>query len=524
MPTAWEDALDGEWGFAIVPGSAHTVCYQERTGALATTPADGDGDPVGTIHDLISGLYLTIPSDDQRPLYRVDGAVTWLQLRPGGAPDWSFVRAELATYGGDDLYSLIAVRPTSDGNGRLISVTQNSFEDYDRPTTAVALGLRWDGRVNAERDVVGDGYTLTATGDDPLTDVDSIVEALLTPVSAEIRIGGGTPYTLSHDNLGPFGINRIGIMTQANSAGSNTAGRLYAALVVGAAPDGAARAALRAAAQARIDGAGDIEVPGQTLSAAASLIAGAATGERSATAPGGVLAATASLVSGAATGARSPTVPGQTLPAAASLIAGMATGERSATTPGGVLAAIASLVSGAATGAKAPTIAGQVLSASAGLIAGVASGVGPSAPATRREQALQALFAALAAARPLGTVLLRNATLPERIPTAGLMILRDGDPGEPEHLFSPPLYYYEHRAEVDVLVDAATPAARDTAFDALVRAIGAALAADRTLGGLVDYAIGEAPAPLDLPIEGAAGLKAASIGVILPYDTPDPLG
>ena len=30
--------------------------------------------------------------------------------------------------------------------------------------------------------------------------------------------------------------------------------------------------------------------------------------------------------------------------------------------------------------------------------------------------------------------------------------------------------------------------------------------------------------PLDLPVEGAEGLKAATIGVILPYDTGDPLG
>lgn len=145
-------------------------------------------------------------------------------------------------------------------------------------------------------------------------------------------------------------------------------------------------------------------------------------------------------------------------------------------------------------------------------------------PDSKREQVLKAVLSALASAAPAGAAVLRNAVLPERIPAAGLMILRDGDPGEPEHLFSPPRYYYEHRAEVDVLVDAATPAARDAVFDALVQSIGAALAVDRTLGGLVDYALGEAPAPLDLPVEGAPGLKAASIGVILPYDSGDPLG
>lgn len=54
-------------------------------------------------------------------------------------------------------------------------------------------------------------------------------------------------------------------------------------------------------------------------------------------------------------------------------------------------------------------------------------------------------------------------------------------------------------------------------------AVGAAIAHDRTLGGLCDYAQGEAPAPVELPVEGAEGLKAASLGIILTYATSDPL-
>nr|WP_299131251.1 acyl-CoA transferase [uncultured Amaricoccus sp.] len=153
---------------------------------------------------------------------------------------------------------------------------------------------------------------------------------------------------------------------------------------------------------------------------------------------------------------------------------------------------------------------------------GAASGGGTTLE-SKRERVLKALYTALNTTRPAGSTLLRNAVLPERIPAAGLMILRDGDPGEPQFLFSPPLWFYEHRAEIDVLVDAASPAARDTAFDGVCQAISRALSADPSLGGLVDYALGEAPAPLDLAIEGAEGLKAASIGIILPYDTSDPL-
>jgi hypothetical protein len=116
---------------------------------------------------------------------------------------------------------------------------------------------------------------------------------------------------------------------------------------------------------------------------------------------------------------------------------------------------------------------------------------------------------------------LRGEVLPERIPTAGLMILRDGSPGEPGVTLSPLMYHYQHRAELEVIVQSA--ASRDSLFDALTAQVGAVLAADRTLRGLCDWVEPEAPEPVDLPIEGAASLKAAVIPVVLHYSTADPL-
>ena len=141
---------------------------------------------------------------------------------------------------------------------------------------------------------------------------------------------------------------------------------------------------------------------------------------------------------------------------------------------------------------------------------------------TTAEDALAALFAALGATLPAGAKLLRNVTLPERIPPKGVAILRDGDPGEPEVLMSPLTYAYQHRAELDIVVDGPT-AARDAIFDRIRAAIGLAIGTDRTLGGLCDWLEAEAPVPVDLPIEGAEGWKAATIPVVLHYDTPDPL-
>ena len=134
-----------------------------------------------------------------------------------------------------------------------------------------------------------------------------------------------------------------------------------------------------------------------------------------------------------------------------------------------------------------------------------------------RETILAALHTRLSA---LPATALRGEVLPERVPAAGLLILRDGEPGEPEVTLSPLCYHYQHRAEIEAVVQGA---ARDTAFDVLCTSVGAALAGDRTLGGLCDWVEAEAPQPVDLPVDGAAGLKAAVIPVVLHYSTADPL-
>lgn len=142
---------------------------------------------------------------------------------------------------------------------------------------------------------------------------------------------------------------------------------------------------------------------------------------------------------------------------------------------------------------------------------------------SKRESVLLALFDVLdtlSRTVPQVTVL-RGEVLPVEIPASGLVILRDGSPGEPEISMSPLRWHYEHRAEVEVLVQ---DSERHHQFDAICSRIGAALAADRTLGGLCDWAEPGAPEAADLPVDGAGTIKAATIPVILHYATADPLG
>lgn len=141
---------------------------------------------------------------------------------------------------------------------------------------------------------------------------------------------------------------------------------------------------------------------------------------------------------------------------------------------------------------------------------------------SKSEQVLRALHACLVAALP-GVKVERNEPIPLTIPPSGMVILRDGDPGEAEVILSGLSWYYEHRAEAEVYVDLATAAQRDAQLDAIKQGIAAGLEADRTLGGLVDFAHGENPYHFDLAAEGAPGVKAAAIIIVLPYDTSDPL-
>lgn len=137
---------------------------------------------------------------------------------------------------------------------------------------------------------------------------------------------------------------------------------------------------------------------------------------------------------------------------------------------------------------------------------------------TKREQVLTALAQVLCAP---GVWVRRNDADLAEIPDDGLVVLHDGDPGQPEVTLSPLAYHYQHRAELDVMVIEGGVSAK---FDRLAERIGALIAADRTLGGLCDWIEAEAPAPSDVPVEGSAPIRAATIVVTLHYTTPDPLG
>ncbi len=129
--------------------------------------------------------------------------------------------------------------------------------------------------------------------------------------------------------------------------------------------------------------------------------------------------------------------------------------------------------------------------------------------------ALHGLLAAALASRNPAPLVLRGDTVPQRLPPGGLVVIRDGERVEETAILSPLAWAIEHRAEIEVTVAGATPAARSALLDALLVDIAAAITADRTLGGAVEWVQPGAPDFEDVEFEGAAAARAASAPVTL---------
>jgi len=142
---------------------------------------------------------------------------------------------------------------------------------------------------------------------------------------------------------------------------------------------------------------------------------------------------------------------------------------------------------------------------------------------SKPEQVLEAIKALLMTVP--GAKIERNSAVPEKIPAGGLIVLRDGDPGEPDTALGGfGGTYYSHAVEVEAYVENGDAAARDAAFDTLVQAVGAALETDPTLGGLAFGMTYGRPEIDTEAVAGAPAIKTGTITVTVEYETDSLLG
>jgi len=119
----------------------------------------------------------------------------------------------------------------------------------------------------------------------------------------------------------------------------------------------------------------------------------------------------------------------------------------------------------------------------------------------------------------------RNSAVPEKIPSGGLLILRDGTPGEPEQSlggFSGA--YCRQDAEIEIYVENGDAAARDAVFDTLLQEIGTVLDADPTLGGLAFGMTFGRPEIDTEAVVGAPAIKAGTLIVAIEFEADTALG
>jgi len=143
-------------------------------------------------------------------------------------------------------------------------------------------------------------------------------------------------------------------------------------------------------------------------------------------------------------------------------------------------------------------------------------------PASRAEQVLGALKALLETVPDVAVE--RNSVLPEKVPAGGLIILRDGDPGEPEQALGGfENAYYRHAVEIEVYLEEGDAAVRDDAYDDLLQEIGLALETNPTLGGLAFGLTYGRPEPSIEAVAGAPAIKSGTLTVTVDYETDAPL-
>lgn len=141
---------------------------------------------------------------------------------------------------------------------------------------------------------------------------------------------------------------------------------------------------------------------------------------------------------------------------------------------------------------------------------------------TKQRAVLLALRDLIAAALPDANIrgFDGDASKPTRIGEGGTVIGHPGDPGEPEIDLSPLSYNYEH----EIMLEVAGPDGKPgEALDNMLVAIGVAVRANRTLGGLCIFLEAQAPDRNDRTVAGAATSNWAIVTIVAHYSTPDPL-
>ena len=141
---------------------------------------------------------------------------------------------------------------------------------------------------------------------------------------------------------------------------------------------------------------------------------------------------------------------------------------------------------------------------------------------SKRETVLAAVETLIQTALPHADIA-RNRTKAKSVGPGGTVLIEDGEPGDPEVDLCPLNYTYSHRIPLTIGAYESASLTPEQVLDTMQQAIGAAVAADRTLGGLCEWLEPEAPDSFALDVVGAVSGRWSTPAIIAVYSTPNPL-
>lgn len=144
---------------------------------------------------------------------------------------------------------------------------------------------------------------------------------------------------------------------------------------------------------------------------------------------------------------------------------------------------------------------------------------------SRRLDVLAAIKTLVAGALPSADVIGvdNDAVAPTKLSPGGRVVIRSGDPGEPEVTLGVLTYSYTHRIPIELDAYPSDSMSREAVLDAMGTAIGTAVEADRTLGGLVEWLDVEAMTTDDIAVAGAQAVRSGDLAILADYTTTNPL-
>jgi hypothetical protein len=141
---------------------------------------------------------------------------------------------------------------------------------------------------------------------------------------------------------------------------------------------------------------------------------------------------------------------------------------------------------------------------------------------SKRELVLAAVKTMIATALPYADVR-RNVAKASSVGAGGSVFLRDGDLDDIGTDLSPLTYNYAHRIPVEIAAFPSTTLSKEAVVDQMTLAIGNAIEADRTLGGLCEYLEAEPPTTDDLDVTGSKTGFWAEFAIVAYYASHNPL-